>query len=92
MKKKKEEEEEKEENKKSIWRPTLPQEVWVNIICVNCPPCQISDFLIEIMWIWLDPPPFGKNVKIIMFLKPLFGALPRIDDWIQKYVQIHHGF
>ena len=23
---------------------------------------------------------------------PLFGALKKISDWIQKYVQIHHGF
>ena len=23
------------------------------------------------------------------FFKPLFGALPKIGDWIQKYVQIH---
>ena len=26
------------------------------------------------------------------FFKPLFGALPKIGDWIQKYVQIHQGF
>ena len=26
------------------------------------------------------------------FKKNLFGALPKISDWIRKYVQIHHGF
>ena len=25
----------------------------------------------------------------IIFLKPLFGALPKIGDWIEKY---YHGF
>ena len=33
-----------------------------------------------------------KNVKTKIFLEPLFGALPQIGDWIQKYVQICHGF
>ena len=26
----------------------------------------------------------------ITFLKPLYGALPKISDWIRKYVQIRH--
>ena len=34
---------------------------------------------------------FQKTQKIT-FLKHLFGALPKIGDWIQKYVQICHGF
>ena len=28
----------------------------------------------------------------ITFFKLLFGALTKIGDWIQKYVQIRHGF
>ena len=28
-----------------------------------------------------------NNAKTFIF-KPLFGALPKIGDWIQKYVQI----
>ena len=28
----------------------------------------------------------------LVFFKNLFGALPKIGDWIQKYVHIWHGF
>ena len=37
----------------------------------------------------------GTNILFKKFpkkIKPLFGALPKISDWIQKYVQICHGF
>ena len=34
---------------------------------------------------------FQKTLNIT-FLKTLFGALPKIRDWIQKYEQIHHDF
>ena len=33
-----------------------------------------------------------KKCQKKMFFKPLFGALPKIGDWIRKYVQIHYGF
>ena len=33
-----------------------------------------------------------KKSQQIFFLKPLFGALPKIGDWIWKYEQIRHGF
>ena len=41
-------------------------------------------------WIQLDPP-LGQQCKFF-FWKPLFEALPKICDWIHKYVQIHHVF
>ena len=34
----------------------------------------------------------GKKMQKNNFFKPLFGALPKIGDWILKYVQIRHGF
>ena len=34
---------------------------------------------------------FQKSQKLL-FLKPLFGALPKIWDWIRKYVVKGHGF
>ena len=34
----------------------------------------------------------GKKMPKHNFLNPYFGALPKIRDWIQKYVQIRHGF
>ena len=46
----------------------------------------------------MDPirPNMSKNVvkkcKQIFFFKPFSGALPKIGDWIQKYVPIRHGF
>ena len=46
----------------------------------------------------MDPirPNVSKNVvkkcKKNIFFKPLFGTLPKIGDWIRKYVQIRHGF
>ena len=31
-----------------------------------------------------------KKTQKITFFKPPFGALPKISDWIRKYVQIRH--
>ena len=49
----------------------------------------------EIVLMDLIRPNVSKNVvtkcQNIIF-KPLFGPLLKIGDWIQKYVQIHHGF
>ena len=33
-----------------------------------------------------------KKCQNIFSFKPFFGALPKNRDWIQKYVQICHGF
>ena len=33
-----------------------------------------------------------KKLQKSLFKKTLFGALPKISDWIWKYVQICHGF
>ena len=33
-----------------------------------------------------------KKCQNKSFKKPLFGALPKIVDWIRKYVQICDGF
>ena len=33
-----------------------------------------------------------KKCQKIIFFKPFFGALPKIFDWIRKYVQIRHVF
>ena len=33
-----------------------------------------------------------KKMPKITFFKPLFRALPKISDWIRKYVQICHDF
>ena len=57
--------------------------------------CQLPGILKNVL---MDPirPNMSKNVvkecKNNNFLKPLFGALPKMRDWIQKYVQICHGF
>ena len=42
----------------------------------------------------VDPikPPTLIKMAINIFVKPLFGALPKLDDLIRKYVQICHGF
>ena len=32
-----------------------------------------------------------KFVKLF-FSSSIFVACPKIRDWIQKYIQIHHGF
>ena len=34
----------------------------------------------------------GSKMQKNIFFKPIFGALPKIIDWIQKYVQIRHDF
>ena len=34
----------------------------------------------------------GKKMQKNSFFKTHFGALPKIRDWIWKYVQICHGF
>ena len=33
-----------------------------------------------------------KKCQQIICLKPLYGELPKICDWIRKYVQIYHNF
>ena len=33
-----------------------------------------------------------KKLQQIICLKPLYGELPKICDWIRKYVQIYHNF
>ena len=42
----------------------------------------------------MDPirPNMLKNAKQKNIFKLLFGAFPKIGDWIQKYVQICYGF
>ena len=46
--------------------------------------------LIFLNWVFVDliRPPTKKFQQ----QKKLFGALKKIGDWIQKYVQIHLGF
>ena len=34
----------------------------------------------------------GTNILFKKHQKSLFGTLPKISDWIRKYVQICHGF
>ena len=52
--------------------------------------CQLTTmpYLRCLNWVFVD---LKKNAQKYFF-KPLFGALPKIFDWIRKYVQIHHGF
>ena len=56
-------------------------------------PCVVSVWQVLLVW-WhnVELTFCSKKCRKITFLKPLFGALPKIGDWIQKYVQIRHGF
>ena len=47
-------------------------------------PCVVSVWQVLLVW-W-------QNVELTFCSKKHFGALPKISDWIWKYVQIRHGF
>ena len=60
-------------------RPPSPQ-LW---------PCVMT--VTTVVLVWWEKLELTFVPKTLIFLNPLFGALPKIRDWIQKYVQIHNG-
>ena len=55
-------------------------------------PCVVSVWQVLLVWWQNVELTFCFKMLKITFFKTLFGALPKISDWIRKYVQIRHGF
>ena len=59
---------------------------------VTSAPGEYLIFLVLSLLVAYITPILVKKCKKLIFLKPLFGALLKIGDWIWKYVQIRHCF